>query len=191
MLFIFSGFIVFGKGFITIWAGKNYSESYIITLIFFGSLFIPLIQNTGITILQARNQMKFRSILYLAISVVSLGFQIYLSKEMGPIGCAIAIGGALIIGQGIVMNIYYQAYQHIAIGIFWKEIIKMIPIPVFFTIGGIILNNYFDYSKLGVLASGVAIYTILYFVLFFQFGMNQYEKNLLRNPIKKILKHRT
>lgn len=191
MLFIFSGFIVFGKGFIAIWAGKNYSESYIITLIFFGSLFIPLIQNTGITILQARNQMKFRSILYLAISVVSLGFQIYLSKEMGPIGCAIAIGGALIFGQGIIMNIYYQAYQHIAIGIFWKEIIKMIPIPVFFTIGGIILNNYFDYSKLGVLASGIAIYTILYLVLFFQFGMNQYEKNLLRNPIKKFLKHRT
>ena len=89
------------------------------------------------------------------------------------------------------MNIYYQAYQHIAIGIFWKEIIKMIPIPVFFTIGGIILNNYFDYSKLGVLASGIAIYTILYLVLFFQFGMNQYEKNLLRNPIKKFLKHRT
>ncbi|MDE6095206.1 MAG: oligosaccharide flippase family protein, partial [Muribaculaceae bacterium] len=43
MTFILSGFIVFGQGFIDIWAGDGYSVSYVIALIFFVALFIPLI----------------------------------------------------------------------------------------------------------------------------------------------------
>ena len=43
MLFILSGFIVFGKSFIILWAGSGYLDSYYITLIFFVALFVPLI----------------------------------------------------------------------------------------------------------------------------------------------------
>lgn len=133
---ILSGFIVFGQSFINLWAGQDYSYAYIITLIFFVSLLIPLIQNTGIVILQARNQMKFRSLLYLGISAVSLVFQILLTKKYGILGCSIAIGGALILGQGLIMNIYYAKKQSIAIVTFWRKIIKASIVPVVFTILG-------------------------------------------------------
>ena len=189
ILFILSGFVVFGKGFIKIWAGDVYVESYYITLIFFFSLFVPLIQNTGIVILQARNQMKFRATLYVIISLVSLGFQILLSKDMGSIGCAIAIGGALILGQGIIMNIYYHTQQHIEIGTFWKEIIKMVPIPLCLTLFGLALSYYYDYSMPFTLIFGIGIYSIIYIILFFYLGMNKFEKNLLLNPLKKLFNH--
>lgn len=189
ILFILSGFVVFGKGFIKIWAGDVYVESYYITLIFFFSLFVPLIQNTGIVILQARNQMKFRATLYVIISLVSLGFQILLSKDMGSIGCAIAIGGALILGQGIIMNIYYHTQQHIEIGTFWKEIIKMVPIPLCLTLFGLALSYYYDYSMPFTLIFGIGIYSIIYTILFFYLGMNKFEKKLLLNPLKKLFNH--
>lgn len=189
ILFILSGFVVFGKGFIKIWAGDVYVESYYITLIFFFSLFVPLIQNTGIVILQARNQMKFRATLYVIISLVSLGFQILLSKDMGSIGCAIAIGGALILGQGIIMNIYYHTQQHIEIGTFWKEIIKMVPIPLCLTLFGLALSYYYDYSMPFTLIFGIGIYSIIYIILFFYLGMNKFEKKLLLNPLKKLFNH--
>lgn len=188
MLFILSGFIVFGKNFIILWAGRGYLDSYYITLIFFVALFVPLIQNSGVTILQARNQMKFRSLLYVAISFVSLGFQLFLSKKMGPIGCAIAIGGALIIGQGIIMNLYYKLYQNIAIGVFWKEIIKMLPIPIVFTLMGLISLNYCDYSEPILLVVGILTYSVAYLILFFLFGMNKLEKELFIKPILKFIK---
>ncbi len=188
MLFILSGFIVFGKSFIILWAGSGYLDSYYITLIFFVALFVPLIQNSGVTILQARNQMKFRSLLYVAISVVSLGFQLFLSKKMGPVGCAIAIGGALIIGQGIIMNLYYKLYQNIAIGVFWKEIIKMLPIPIVFTLMGLISLNYCDYSEPISLVVGILTYTVTYLILFFLFGMNKLEKELFIKPILRFVK---
>ena len=59
MSFILFAFIVFGKRFIELWAGEEYIEAYYMTFAFFLALYIPLIQNLGITILQARNQMKF------------------------------------------------------------------------------------------------------------------------------------
>ena len=124
MILVLTGFFLFGRQFILLWAGEGYDDAYIIAMLFFVPLTVPLIQNLGITILQARNQMKFRSLLYLVISLVSLGAQIPLSKYYGGIGCACAIAGALVLGQIIVMNVYYQVKQKIDIVGFWIEIIN-------------------------------------------------------------------
>ena len=49
VIFLFtSGFIIFGKYFIKIWAGKGYEESYYIMNILILSVSIPVIQNIGI-----------------------------------------------------------------------------------------------------------------------------------------------
>ena len=81
MSFILSAFIVFGKQFIYLWAGEGYEDAYYLSLMFFVPLTIPLIQNLGISILQARNQMKFRSLLYIVIALASLGLSILLAKQ--------------------------------------------------------------------------------------------------------------
>lgn len=186
MALILGGFIAFGDGFIHIWAGKEYSASYLITLIFFCALFIPLIQNTGISILQARNQMKFRSLLYLGVSMTSLVLQIFLSKALGATGCAIAIGGALILGQGIIMNIYYYKVQQINIPRFWIEIARMLlPIvPIVFI--GYVSSKYFDYSLPAHLAGGIFIFIVLYMLAVWNWSMNKYERNLIASPIRNL-----
>lgn len=186
MLLILSGFIVFGKGFIEIWAGKDYVQSYIITLIFFVSLFIPSIQNIGISILQARNQMKFRSLCYVVIAIISLGLQVVFSKVMGAIGCALAIGGALVIGQGLIMNIYYSQKQALDISRFWVEIGKMAIVPFLVTLLGIFSWRYVDYTRPCLLFFGICIYLIIYLPLFYRFGMNKHEKSLVVQPLKTI-----
>jgi len=186
MAFILSAFIVFGRGFISLWAGKDYDATYIIALMFFAALFVPLIQNTGITILQARNQMKFRSLLYLAISIVSLALQIAMSRTMGATGCAIAIAGALVAGQWIAMNIYYDRWQHLEIWRFWREIGKMMIIPAAFTIAGLISTRYFDYSNLTVLIAGGTLFTLLYIPAFWMWSMNAAERQTIGAPIRKL-----
>ena len=45
MSFILSAFVVFGRPFIQLWAGEGYEEAYYVSLLFFFSLLIPLIQN--------------------------------------------------------------------------------------------------------------------------------------------------
>lgn len=187
MSFVICAFIIFGQGFIQIWAGKDYSESYWITLIFFTSLFIPLIQNTGIVILQARNQMRFRSLLYLVISVLSLIFQIILAKKYGAFGCAVSIGGALILGQGIAMNLYYNNNQKIDIPLFWKEIGKMLISPIVLTLIFILISTSIDFSNILNFVLGTIVYTIIFIPMVWHFSMNNYERNLFYSPFRKII----
>lgn len=188
MFFVLCGFIVFGQRFINLWAGNDYSSAYIITLIFFISLFVPLIQNTGITILQARNQMKFRSLLYLAISIISLIFQIILGSKYGAIGCSIAIGGALIIGQGLVMNIYYKKCQRIDIPKFWTEIIKMIIAPTLFTIIFIIASSKQNFDNPIVLIAGIIIFSLFFIPIIWKFSMSKSEREIIRQPLIRLIR---
>ena len=184
--FILVGYIVFGKQFITLWAGEEYEPAYLMALLFLISLAEPLIQNLGITILQARNQMKFRSTLYIIIAAISLGFQIVLSKYYGGLGCAIAISGALILGQGIIMNWYYYKRQALNIPKFWHEILKMSLVPVIFAVVGVIAFNYIQINSFTTLFISIAIFSLLYIPLFGKLGMNDSERELFNGIFRKL-----
>jgi O-antigen/teichoic acid export membrane protein len=188
MSYILIGFIVFGQDFINRWAGIKYSEAYVICLIFFIPLTIPLIQSLGVTILQARNQLKFRSIVCLLIAVFSLLISIPLTKQYSGIGCAIGTAFALIVGQIIVMNIYYKKKVSLDINKFWFEIIKMSIIPAMFCLIGLWANKYIDLNSYPKLFVGVVVFSVLYLPLFWFFSMNKYERELFIKPIKRLIK---
>lgn len=183
--YILTGFILFGKQFIILWAGEEYVDVFPITLMFFSVLLVPLIQNLGITILQARNQMKFRSVLYVVLAACALVLQIAFAKLWGGIGCAIAISLSLFIGQGVIMNVYYSAKQNIDIPKFWKEIAKMCIVPIIICAICIYALKYYIISTWGQLAAAVIIFSLVYIPLFIMFSMNAYERELIFNPIIK------
>ena len=188
MALILSGFILFGQQFVNLWAGNDYSQAYTIALLFFIPMTIPLIQNMGIIILQARNQMKFRSLLYLGISAASLVLQIPLAQKYGGIGCAISIAIALVIGQGFIMNIYYQTKQKIDIVKFWKEILKMSIIPLLLCIASYYILLHIPLNSIDKLITGILCYLTVYLPLFFKFSMNSYERGLVLKVKSSLLR---
>ncbi|MCI6119907.1 MAG: oligosaccharide flippase family protein [Prevotella sp.] len=187
MSLILFGFLTFGRAFITLWAGPEYNDAYIIASLFFISLYVPLIQNLGITILQARNQMKFRSLLYIGIAAVALVLQYYFAKMWGGIGCAIAIAGALFVGQGIIMNVYYKVRQGINIKKFWKEIAKMNIVPLMMSACFMFAIYDTPIDSWLKLALWMGLYAIMYIAVLYKFSMNKYERNLFREPIKRMI----
>jgi O-antigen/teichoic acid export membrane protein len=181
---ILSGFTIFGKSFINVWSGPDYADTYIISLMFFTVLLCPLIQNVGLTILQARAQQKFRSLAYVFIAVFSLGLQLWLSSIYGAIGCAIGVTVALFIGQWIVMNIYYKVKQRLDILSFWKQIGRMAIVPIVMAIlGRIFVPEISSWSKLSLY---ILIYLAVYFPLFWRFSMGEYEKKQLMPIFSRI-----
>lgn len=185
MALILSAFAAFGRAFINCWAGSDYSGAYPITLIFFVTLFPPMIQNTGIAILQARNQMKFRSILYFIMAMLSLAGQVILSKYYGALGCAVSIGAALVLGHGLIMNVYYQQSQKINILQFWREILSMIVVPVILTIIAVLSTHWVNYSSVPVMIAGMAIFTLSYIILMWHFTLNDYEKSIVVGSLSR------
>ena len=187
LAYILSGFIIFGRQFIELWAGAGYTDAYIISLLFFIPLTVPLIQNLGITILQARNEMKFRSVLYIIIALVSLAMQIVLTRFFGGIGCAMGVSGALVVGQILIMNVYYRRRQDLDIKTFWKEISKMSIIPIVLIFSSMmVIRHFFALDSWGKLILGIAAFSLVYIPLFFRFSMTDDERNLFISMFHKI-----
>lgn len=174
---ISSGFILFGRDFITLWVGKDYIEAYNIALWIMIPLTVPLIQSTGVSIMQAKNMHQFRSVVYFIIAILNLVLSVIFVKRVGAIGCAIATGISFILGQIIVMNIYYKVAVKLNMVKFWKNILKMsIPIGIVM-IFGYVLNSYLSEVNYFNFLIKTSIYTVMYGVLLWVMALNNYEKS--------------
>lgn len=185
---IASGIAFFGKYFIIeVWAGDGYDYSYYVALLLVIPASIALIQNLGIEIQRAENKHQFRSIVYMIMALINLGLSIILCQKYGAIGSAIGTAISLVVANGLVMNIYYNHNCNIDIPFFWKNILRqsvglVIPICV-----GIAIVTFVSINSILVFGICVLIYTLVYCVSMWLLGMNDYEKDLVRKPIKKIL----
>jgi len=187
MALIITGFVLFGQVFINWWAGSGYKDTYVIACILMIPITIPLIQNVGLSILQAKNLYKYRTIIFIFIAVLNVCISIPLTKIYGGIGAAIGTATSLILGQGIILNIYYHKKVGINIIKFWKNILKMSVPIVFAVLFGVGLNIFIVSNSILILAIKIIVYSSVYGVLMWLFGMNSYEKDMIKKPIKKML----
>ncbi|WP_165157863.1 oligosaccharide flippase family protein [Parabacteroides sp. ZJ-118] len=188
MSFILTGFILLGRPFIQMWAGIGYDQAYLIALLFFIPTFVPLIQNLGITILMAQNRLRFRSLLILIASVLSLLVAIPCSKKWGAIGCAMATSLAIVFAYGIILNIYYQIKIHIDIKRFWREIGRMSIVPLLIIAGGWCLVAQSDIQGFSCWGMACLLLGMVYIPLFYRFSMNDYERELFKKPVKAMVR---
>lgn len=181
---VMSGFIFFGKPFIGIWAGNNYAASYPIALLLMLSITIPLIQNIGIEIQRAKNMHQFRSWAYLFMAIGNIVVSVPLSIKYGGVGAAFGTALSYIIGNGFVMNWYNHNKIGLDIIYFWRQILRFIPAFVLPVIYGIIIVRLVDLNNLiNFLIFGL-IYVLIFLISMWLFGMNDYEKSLVKNPFK-------
>ena len=186
MILILTGFIFFGKYFIYRWAGENYEDAYYITLLLICPVTIPLIQNLGIEIQRTKNKHQFRSIIYLIVAILNVGISIWFCTLWGVIGTALGTTLSLIIGNIIIMNIYYQKALGINIIKFWKKILKSIPAFIIPVICGICLMIFYSFNSLIDFGLIMIAYTIIYFINVLLFGLNKEEKTELKNKLNMI-----
>lgn len=187
MALVLTGFILFGKEFITdIWVGKEYINAYYVTIILVLPALVPLIQNTGLSILQVENKYKYRTIIFSFIAVLNLIISIPLASKYNEIGSAIGTSLAVLLGQIIILNIYYHKSIKINIIQFWKEILTLsIPVVICFIIG-IIIKLLIPITNIWIFGIEGFIYVILYVTLVFKFGVNDEEKDMCFGILKKL-----
>ncbi len=188
LFLVLSGFIFFGEYFIQIWAGENYNLAYYIILLLIIPVTIPLMQNLGIEIQKAKNMHKFRSYVYLGMAVLNVIISIVLCYYIGILGCALGTSISLIVANVLIMNVYYHKKIHINIKAFWKSIVSISPsliIPIFI---GIIVLNFVEFSSIYGFIISVFIYTIIYGISIWLFGLNNYEKTTVSNLVKSVIR---
>lgn len=183
-----SGFIIFGKQFIRMWAGDTFIDSYYITLFIILPFTIDLIQNIGLSIMQAMNKYDFRAKVYFFMGIFNLGLAIPLAKAYGGVGCAFATGLSMFIGNGLIMNWYYAKVIGLDITCFWKVIGKITFTIVIITSIGYICNNMIlTQSGKAIFLMEILAYTVIYSLAIYNICMNKEEKAKIRGAFSKVL----
>lgn len=182
-----SGLILFGKQFIKLWVGDGFEESYYVALLLIVPVCFPLIQNLGISIMQAMNRFKFKSVSTSIMAVFNVIISVFLAKKMGAIGAAIGSSIALIVCNIFIINIYYYKALKLDVIRFWKDIFKQVVpfvIPIIFIL--LVMRVLILSSWVGLIVYG-CIYTLMYGCVSYLCSMNKYEKELCHKLVHSFI----
>lgn len=186
--FILSGYIVFGRIFIHFWSGDAYQDAYVVALLTMIPLAIPLIQNIAFNIILAQKKHQFRSIIYTVIAVINVITTYFTIPRFGIIGAAACTALSFVLGNGLIMNVYYYRVTRLNIPLFWKNIIRMTIIPLLFVVTGhFIVNELLPITGIVQFLIQVIVYSIFYMLFTWFFTMNTYEKNLFSDLLKRAI----
>lgn len=183
------GFLVIGQDFISVWLGEKYMAAYYVAGSVLLATTIPCFQNIGIVILQVKNQMKFRVLSYLGVCVGNIILSFALSPRFGAIGAAFGTVLSLIIGNILIINLYYHKKIGLDMPRTYREIFRGILLAVLLSFGASwCVNAFIPLSGWsGLLVKGLVV-CVFYFTAVWLIGMNSYEKALLLSPIKRVFK---
>lgn len=181
-----TGFIIFGRQFIQLWAGSGFEDSYWITILIILPFTIDLIQNIGLAILQAMNRYEFRAKIYFLTGVLNLVLAIPLGIKYRGIGCAVATGFSMLIGNGVVMNYFYKKYIGLDIHRFWKQIGRVSLSVGLCLVAGYGVDHVISGTGKLLFLLKILGYMVLYGVMVYFTAMNPEEKEKVRGIGKRL-----
>lgn len=187
LLLVLSGIICFGKDFFMLWAGPEYIDAYYILILILIPSIIPLSQNICISILQAQNKHKFRSLVYLSIAIINIFISIPLAYKFSGIGTAVGTCISIIVGHIIIMNIYYYKKIKIDIPGYFKNILKItVPILAYLFIF-LLFKRFVIIDTWIMFLVFVSLYSLIYFIIIY-FMLTGDDKEEINGIIKDIFK---
>ena len=180
------GFALFGQNFIRIWIGERYLDAYGVILTLMVPVTIPLVENAVISILDATMKRMYRSVVLVVMAVLNLVISVALVQSIGFWGAAIGTAVSLLLGHGVLMNLYYAKVFKIEVFRMFKEILAgILPAGVAAALVCIPIATLLPDTVLCfVLKCGS--FVLVYAVFLLAFGLNQGEKAILRALVRKV-----
>ncbi len=174
-------FVLFGKEFLNLWMGENFEKAYIPAIILIVPTLLPLVQSVTNAILDAKGKRMFKSLVLFGSAIINVVLSVIFIKQIGFIGAAIGTCLSILIGQGIIMNIYYHKVLKLNVFKMFKGILdKTLPVFIGITLLFIPISVYAPYSiPLFVVKCGAYV-GILFLALYF-IAMRENEKQLFKS----------
>lgn len=183
---IFFGFICFGRNFINVWVGPDYSEVYLCSIMMIAPSFISLAQEIGNTTVIVKGEVRKSAYISLVKAVINILLAFPLTYYFGVYGMAFSI----FISYSFSTALYNCMYNHILglnINIFFRESLFNIAFPMIVAVAFAYLPNLLlnDYGW-GHFIVKFAIFSLVYGFVIYNFAMNNEERNIFIGPFKKI-----
>lgn len=182
------GFLLIGKEFLCIWVGSKFKEIWLSTSILLIFTMISYVTSVANVILDAMLKKIYRSLILVVTAILNVIITVILIPILGYLGAAIGTAISMLIGNIILLNIYYskqigihikKMYIDIFKGILLSSIIAFIAAYIFkFIISGITMRFIVCF----------VIFVFVYFGMLLKYGLNEEEVSLLNNYKKKLIK---
>lgn len=174
-----AGFACVGKEFIYLWLGDGFEDVYYLSLIIMVPVTFTLIENVCLSILRARNLMRFRtfSLIFTAIfnAIITIAGTIF----YGYYAAAIGTGLSICVGSIAMMNVYYYKRIGFKPFRFYRDVLNRLllcaVIPALFVL---FLNNLISGSWIRLIIK-VAVYCLIYAALLLLYGLKRDEKKII------------
>lgn len=186
LMLVLTGFVFVGEPFICAWGGEEYGAAYWIALLLIAPVTVPLIQNIGIEIQRAKNMHQFRSKVYFCMAIGNALVSIPLGMKFGGIGCALGTAISMVVGNGFIMNWYYQTHIGLDMRYFWKHILSIVPAMLPAVALGIIAVRLHTFTGYAGVVTFAVPYAAVYAVGLYLFAMDESEKNMVLGVMRKI-----
>jgi O-antigen/teichoic acid export membrane protein len=186
--FIITGVVIFGKSFILLWMGVEFANSYIVAICLIVPGIITLTQEIANSLLFVENEIRYRAILFLSASGVSVVTGVLLAPYYGAIGVAVGVLIALLICHVVGMNIvYYKVLKLDIIDFFRQCHLKMLFPMILAATASLILQYFHPIASWLIFAIQGTIFAIIFYALMWFLSMNDYEKSLAKQLITPII----
>ena len=179
MLFV-TGFVIYGRQFFGCWT-KEYDNTYlwVITLLIALPQIIEFIETPIFYIMKAEEKQAGRSIILVVMAVLNVIMSLIFIKYTPVYGCAIGTCISFTLGNCVLINIYYHIVLHVNIFHFYHILIrKLFPTTLILLVIGTMIN-YLPGTGWWNLIIKMVVYTIVYFLMIYQFGTYKEEKQTI------------
>ena len=178
------GFIVIGRQFISIVYGSDYIEAWAIAVVIMIPMLINMSNGVLVNVLDIMNKRLSRSFFLLITTIGNIILTIWWIQTWGMLGAAVATGICTLIGQDLLLNIYYNKVIKIRILYLFKETFRgILPSLVLATVLGFLSINWITNQYLQFVVGGM-VFGLVMGVSMIAFGANSYEKQRILMKIR-------
>ena len=183
---IFVGFLVNGRSFIRLWAGREYAQGYYVALMLMFAHMIIMTQSIGTQILWAKNKHQLQSVIKFVIVAGNILLTIFLIRWDPLMGAAIGTVISLLLGDVLSMNIVFKKEIGISLKAYYTGLFKgILPCLLLSALAGTGVK-LLPVSGIGGLILNVLVMTAVYAAAMWGFGFNESEKNMVRGLLCKL-----
>ncbi len=180
-------FAVSGMDFISIWIGSQYINAYYVALFLMIPVTIPLVESVAIAILDAKLKRVFRSLTLVIMAIGNAVLTLILVRFLGFWGALIGTVISLLLGHGLLMNIYYKKEIGINVARMFREIFSGTLVAGFLGVAVCLPLSLLTNGTIVSFLVKAVCFVIVYGVSMLIFGLKKEEKKLVRTYLNKIL----
>ena len=179
------GFISCGEQFVHLFYGENYTSAWFIAIIIMVPMYINMLTGPAVSILDAMNKRMSRSIILTITTVLNIILTVLWIDMYGIIGASVATAISVILGQIIMMNIYYSKVIKIKMFFLYKRVFSgILPYQFIGAVIALLIKTQISNIYLSFVVCGM-VFLIVSFGGYILFGMEESEKSLLKSVLRK------